>query len=128
MTLGATGTADPNADDLGEPYDVVVECVGTPGMIATAISFAAVHGRVVVAGVCTKPDPFVPITALMKELTMHFVVYYRRRDFAYVLDMQRQGRIDPAAFITDRVGLDAFPTAFEALKQPTSQCKVIVNP
>jgi (R,R)-butanediol dehydrogenase / meso-butanediol dehydrogenase / diacetyl reductase len=107
---------------------VVFECVGTPGMIATSISFAAVHGRVVVAGVCAKPDPFVPIVALMKELAMHFVVYYRRRDFAYVLDMLRQGRIDPGRFITDRVGLDAFPTAFEALKQPTSQCKVLVNP
>jgi (R,R)-butanediol dehydrogenase/meso-butanediol dehydrogenase/diacetyl reductase len=55
-------------------------------------------------------------------------VYYRRHDFASVLDMLRQGRIDPRPFITDRVGLDAFPTAFEALKHPTSQCKVLVNP
>jgi (R,R)-butanediol dehydrogenase/meso-butanediol dehydrogenase/diacetyl reductase len=78
--------------------------------------------------VCTQPDPFVPILALMKELAMHFVVYYRRQDFAYVVDMLSQGRIDPRPFITDHVDLDAFPGAFQALKTPSTQCKVLVHP
>jgi hypothetical protein len=30
--------------------------------------------------------------------------------------------------ISDRIGLDAFPAAFEALKKPTEQCKVLVFP
>jgi hypothetical protein len=30
--------------------------------------------------------------------------------------------------ITDRVGMDAFPTAFEAMRRPTSQCKLILRP
>jgi 2-desacetyl-2-hydroxyethyl bacteriochlorophyllide A dehydrogenase len=126
--FGATATVDPGTGDLGAPYDLVFECVGTPGMIATAVGEAAVHGRVIVAGVCTKPDPFIPVIAVMKELAMHFVVYYRRQDFAYVVDMLAQGRIDPSGFVTDRVGLDAFPAAFEALKTPSTQCKVLVQP
>jgi 2-desacetyl-2-hydroxyethyl bacteriochlorophyllide A dehydrogenase len=125
---GATASVDPDRDDLGDLYDVVFECVGTPGMIATSVAEAAVHGRVIVAGVCTKPDPFVPVMALMKELAMHFVVYYRRSDYAYVVDMLRQGRVDPSTMITDHVGLDAFPSAFEALKTPSTQCKVLVHP
>ena len=52
----------------------------------------------------------------------------RRGDFAYVVDMLRQGRIDPLPFVTDRIDLDAFPTTFETLKKPTTQCKVLVNP
>jgi (R,R)-butanediol dehydrogenase/meso-butanediol dehydrogenase/diacetyl reductase len=83
---------------------------------------------VVVAGVCTKPDQFVPVAALMRELTLLFVVYYRRRDYAYVVEMLRQGRIDPRPLVTDRVDLDGFPAAFDALKHPTTQCKVLVRP
>jgi hypothetical protein len=30
--------------------------------------------------------------------------------------------------VTDVVDLAAFPSAFEALKKPTSQCKVILEP
>jgi (R,R)-butanediol dehydrogenase / meso-butanediol dehydrogenase / diacetyl reductase len=126
--LGATRSVDPEAEELGGPFEVVFECVGVPGMIATAVGAAAVHGRVIVVGVCTKPDPFVPIVAVMKELAMHFVVYYRRQDFAYTVDMLRDGRIDVAPFVTQRVDLDGFPAAFEALKHPTDQCKVLVVP
>jgi 2-desacetyl-2-hydroxyethyl bacteriochlorophyllide A dehydrogenase len=126
LGFGATAAVDP-ADDDGT-YDVVFECVGVPGMIATSVAATALHGRLVVAGVCTKPDPFVPIMALMKELAMHFVVYYRRQDYAYVVDMLRQGRVDPRPFVTDHVDLDGFPAAFEALKTPTTQCKVLVHP
>jgi 2-desacetyl-2-hydroxyethyl bacteriochlorophyllide A dehydrogenase len=126
--FGATATADPATGDLGGPYDLVLECVGTPGMIATSVAEAAVHGRVIVAGVCTKPDPFIPVIAVMKELAMHFVVYYRRQDFAYVVDMLAQGRLDPRPLVTDRVGLDDFPAAFTALKHPSTQCKVLVEP
>jgi 2-desacetyl-2-hydroxyethyl bacteriochlorophyllide A dehydrogenase len=128
MTFGATATADPTTGDLGAPFDLVFECVGTVGMISTAVAEAEVHGRVIIVGVCTKPDPFIPVIGVMKELAMHFVVYYRRSDYAYVVDMLRQGRIDPAPMITDHVDLTGFPTAFEALKSPSTQCKVLVHP
>jgi len=127
LTFGATAVVDP-ADDKDGGYDAVFECVGSPGMIGTSVSAAAVHGRVIVVGVCTKPDPFVPILAMVKELAMNFVIYYRRGDYSYVVDMLRQGRIDPAPLITDHVDLDAFPAAFEALKTPSTQCKVLVHP
>ena len=35
---------------------------------------------------------------------------------------------DPLPMITDRVGLDALPEAFEALRKPSTQCKVLVEP
>jgi (R,R)-butanediol dehydrogenase/meso-butanediol dehydrogenase/diacetyl reductase len=127
LAFGATAAVDPAGDNGGD-YDVVFECVGTPGMVATSVSAAAAHGRVIVVGVCTKPDSFVPILAMMKELTMAFVIYYRRGDYSYVVDMLHQGRIDPTLLVTDHVGLDAFPAAFEALKTPSTQCKVLVHP
>jgi (R,R)-butanediol dehydrogenase/meso-butanediol dehydrogenase/diacetyl reductase len=135
-TLGATSGLDPNDGPVRDAYltavgalpDVVFECVGVPGMVQASIDAAAVHGTVVIVGVCSKPDPFVPVVALMKELTMHFVVYYRSADYRYTIDMMHASRLDPLPMVTDRIDLDAFPTAFEALKHPTTQCKVLVLP
>jgi (R,R)-butanediol dehydrogenase/meso-butanediol dehydrogenase/diacetyl reductase len=134
--LGATAGIDPTAAAVPDAYraiagalpDVVFECVGVPGMVQASIDAAGVHSTVVIVGVCSKPDPFVPVVALMKELTMHFVVYYRSADYRYTIDMMHAGRIDPLSMVTDRIGLDAFPAAFEALKHPTTQCKVLVLP
>jgi threonine dehydrogenase-like Zn-dependent dehydrogenase len=126
--FGASAGVDPESDAMGGPYDVVFECVGVPGTIAPCIAAAAVHGRVVIVGVCTKPDPFVPVVALVKELTMSFIVYYQRRHFAHTVATLQAGRIDPALFITDRVDLDGFPAAFGALKTPSTQRKVLVHP
>jgi (R,R)-butanediol dehydrogenase/meso-butanediol dehydrogenase/diacetyl reductase len=134
--LGATAGVDPADGTLRDSYhrivgalpDVVFECVGIPGMVQASIDAAAVHATVVIVGVCSKPDPFVPVVALMKELTMHFVVYYRSGDYRYTIDMMHAGRLDPLPMVTERIGLDAFPAAFEALKHPTTQCKVLVLP
>ena len=38
------------------------------------------------------------------------------------------GEIRVADFVTGTVGLDALPAAFEALRRPGSQMKVLVDP
>ncbi len=128
LRVGATQVANPDDGGPDGLFTAVFECVGTPGMIATCVSMTAVHGRLVVAGVCTKPDTFVPVLAMMKELAMHFVVYYRRQDFGVTIDLLAQGRLPIDAFITSQVDLDGFGAAFAALKHPTDQCKVLVKP
>jgi (R,R)-butanediol dehydrogenase/meso-butanediol dehydrogenase/diacetyl reductase len=42
--------------------------------------------------------------------------------------MLAAGRIDPSPLVTDTFGLDALPDKFEALKHPTDQCKILVEP
>lgn len=128
MRVGATEVADPAAGGPDGLFPVVFECVGTPGMIATCVSRTAVHGRLVVAGVCAKPDTLIPVLAIMKELSMLFVVYYRRQDFAVTVEHLAQGRLPLDGFVTGEVGLDGFAAAFEALKHPTDQSKVLVKP
>ncbi len=51
---------------------------------------------------------------------------YRPADFDYVIAMIASDRIDVAHMITDVVDLDALPQAFEALRTPTHQCKVML--
>ena len=56
------------------------------------------------------------------------VLGYSIEDCRFTLDMMSAGRIDPAAMITDRISLNDLPEAFEALRRPTHQCKVMLTP
>ena len=134
--FGATGTIDPAREEVLPAFErqagavptVVIECVGVPGLIQHIIDLAPPRCRVVVAGVCIKPDTIVPVTALMKELRLVFVAFYNRADFAHTIAMLAAGRIAPAGMITDLIDLSSLPEAFEALRTPSTQCKVIVRP
>jgi threonine dehydrogenase-like Zn-dependent dehydrogenase len=82
----------------------------------------------VIAGVCTKPDPYMPLAAVMKELAMDFVVYYTRREFFAVADALDQGVVDAATFVTKRVGLEGADAAFTELIEAKDQRKILVLP
>jgi (R,R)-butanediol dehydrogenase/meso-butanediol dehydrogenase/diacetyl reductase len=133
--FGASQCIDPAVEDVkeafvrhaGAPPDVVFECVGVPGMIKRCISFVKFGGRVVVVGVCMLEDTFKPLSAISKEISLIFAYAYERRDWPVVLDFLHRGKIDPSHMITDVVSLDALPAAFEALRKPSSQIKLLVQ-
>lgn len=134
--FGGTAAIDASREDVrsrveqicGGAPQVVFECVGVPGSLQLAIDYAPFDARVVVAGLCMAADSIYPAKALTKELTLAFAFVYRKRDFEMVIDMLDAERIPPHGMITDRVGLDRFPDAFEALKTPTDQIKVMLQP
>ncbi|MCU1486700.1 MAG: hypothetical protein JWN67_3446 [Actinomycetia bacterium] len=126
--FGATGVHDPTADAPPRGFDVVFECVGLPGLIQAALDAVVVHGRVVVAGVCLQPDQIVPLTGIMKEAEVRFAVYYRRDEFATAASLLGTGEIDPAPFVTGRVGLDGVDDAFTRLVSTTTERKIVVLP
>ena len=68
--------------------------------------------------------PFFP---LIKELQVLFAIAYTMDDFHYTMSMLAEGRIDPADMITDVVSLEDMPAAFEALRTPSTQCKVLTR-
>jgi (R,R)-butanediol dehydrogenase/meso-butanediol dehydrogenase/diacetyl reductase len=134
--FGATDVIDPSREEVGPafaklaggPPDAIFECVGVKGLIQECINLAPNRGRVVVVGVCVHPDVIVPGIAVMKEIDLRFVVAYHKRDFELTLSLLGQRRISSAAMVTDVVDLAHLPVAFEALKRPTTQCKVLVEP
>ena len=134
--MGATGVIDPSKEDVaagfarlaGGPPDVVFECVGVPGMIGKAVDYSRTWGRIVVVGVCMVEDAWVPMSAIFKETNIQYVLGYGRPDWRLVLDLLDSGRVDPRPMITDTVTLDELPSAFEALRKPTTQIKVMVWP
>lgn len=132
--FGATDAIDPAMPltsqveaIAGQGPDVIFECVGAPGLINQTMMEAPRGARIVIAGVCQQPDTFMPLMGIMKELELQFVLGYRRADFDYVIAMIASDRVDVAPMITDVIDLDALPAAFEALRKPSHQCKVMLE-
>ena len=111
----------------GKAPDVIFECVGVPGLLNTTMMEAPRGGRIVVAGVCQQPDTILPLMGIVKELEIQFVLGYRPDDFDYVIAMIAGDRIEVGHMVTDIVDLDALPAAFEALRRPSHQCKVMLE-
>jgi (R,R)-butanediol dehydrogenase/meso-butanediol dehydrogenase/diacetyl reductase len=132
--FGATDAIDPGQPIApqvekiaGKGPDVIFECVGAPGLINQTMMEAPRGCRIVVAGVCQQPDTIMPLMGIVKELELQFVLGYRPADFDYVIAMIASDRVDVAPMITDIVDLDKLPGAFEALRKPVHQCKVMLE-
>jgi threonine dehydrogenase-like Zn-dependent dehydrogenase len=132
--FGATDSVDPAKALMpqveaiaGKGPDIIFECVGAPGLINETMMMAPRNCKIVVAGVCQQMDMILPLMGIVKELTLQFVLGYRPADFDYVIDMIAKDRVDVEHMITDVVDLNGLPAAFEALRKPTHQCKVMLE-
>jgi threonine dehydrogenase-like Zn-dependent dehydrogenase len=112
----------------GGPPQVVFDCVGVPGSFQLAIDYAPHDARVVIVGLCMAADTFFPAKALTKELDLSFAFIYKKPDFEIVIELLARERIDVGGLVTSRVGFDTFCDAFEALKRPSDQIKVMLEP
>ena len=124
---GAEQLLEQFVDTAGGPPDVIFECVGAPGLLQQCIEMAPQRGKIIPVGVCEQPDAIMPFFGLVKELQIQFAIAYTRDDFETCLAMLAEGRIDVNPMITDVVSLDELPEAFEALRTPSDQCKVLTR-
>ena len=107
---------------------VVFDCVGLPGMIDRIMAEAPIGSRVVVVGVCMGTDRVRPILGINKELELRFVLGYTPLDFHDALHLIADGRVPAARLVTGEVGLAGVATAFDALADPESHAKILVDP
>ena len=135
MKLGATAVVNPRQQSpsekirelTGNPPAVVFECIGVKSTLDSAVSLAARGGQVVVMGVCMEPDQITPLQCIMKELSLDFVLGYTRPDFEEAIEAISSGRIDAKPLITDVISVDEVPAMFDALRQPGTRAKVMVE-
>jgi threonine dehydrogenase-like Zn-dependent dehydrogenase len=107
---------------------VIFEAVGAPGVLQSIIDGAPPKARIVVVGVCMKPDQIDPFVAVCKELEVRFSMAYSPAEYAATLERLANGSLDPRQLITGTVGLDGVADAFVALREPDAHVKVIVEP
>jgi len=136
MDLGATGfvlsgpeMAARVAEHCGAAApEIVFECVGKPGLIDHCVDLVAPRGKVVVLGLCTAPDHMNSFRAISKEVEIVMSVFFTMPEFEMAIRALDGGTYAPQNLISDNVPLLNMPDAFEALRQRTTQCKVLVDP
>jgi threonine dehydrogenase-like Zn-dependent dehydrogenase len=107
---------------------VIFECVGVPGIIDGIIGSAPLFSRVVVVGVCMAPDSIRPAMAVNKEIDLRFVVGYTPLEFRDTLHMLAEGKVNPEPLVTGTVGLPGVDGAFDALGDPETHAKILIDP
>ncbi|GIE77305.1 dehydrogenase [Actinoplanes philippinensis] len=113
---------------VGPRGAVVFECVGLPGVIEEIVTRAPFRSRIVVVGVCMRPDTFRPTMASNKEVDLRFSFCYDPVEFREALRMVARRRIDPRPLLTGVVGLDGVADAFDALARADHHAKILVDP
>lgn len=113
----------------GRGADLVIEATNSPAGFADACAAAAIGGRAVIVGI---PDgnhyAFEAAPARRKQLNLTF-----SRRMGEVLPraiaLVASGRLDPEAWVSHRIGLDAVPQAFSDLAACTDEAlKIVVDP
>jgi len=107
---------------------VVFECVGVPGVIEHIVTSAPLATRVVVVGVCMEADTFRPSMAINKEVDLRFAFGYDPAEFFRTLGMIAARKVDPRPLVTGTVGLAGVAAAFDALGDPETHAKILVDP
>ena len=137
MQMGATATIDASEEKdvmaafkrmTGTRPAVIFEAVGVPGMIQQCVDMARPESRIVVVGVCAKPDTFKPSTCIHKRLELIFTLGYSIQDFESIVTFLSQKRINVAPMIRHRISLEEVPDTVTAMYAPTDQVKVIIEP
>lgn len=118
------------AEALGQtpPRPIIFECVGVPGLLQQIIDGAPLLSRVIVVGMCMQVDRFEPALAIQKEIDLRFVFGQSPLEYRDTVHMIAEGKVNCAPMITGIVGLDGVANAFDALKNPDSHAKVLIDP
>jgi (R,R)-butanediol dehydrogenase/meso-butanediol dehydrogenase/diacetyl reductase len=135
LKLGADAVVNPKEQDpaakvrelIGHPPQIVFECIGVKSTLGQAIDMAGLHGQVVVVGACMEPDQIIPLQCMMKEVRIDFIAAYTRAEFQETIAALAAGKIDAKPMITDVIGVEQVPQMFEALRNPGSRAKVLVE-
>ena len=129
LAMGATSFATTPDDVLIDGQaDIVFECVGVPGLIAQAVGQVRKRGTILLLGLCTRPDTFNSFAMLSKEVRLITSAFFTRGEYEVALDVLDAGAAEPRMLVTDTISLAETPERFEALRNRTHQCKVLIAP
>ncbi len=129
--FGATHVVNSRRDDPieairaatgGFGVDVAIDAVGTPETYRQAFDARDLAGTVVLVGV---PRPEMKIELGLLDVfgkggalrSSWYGDCLPSRDFPVLIDLHRQGRLDLAGFVSERIGLDDVGTAFEKMER-----------
>ncbi|MBX0295199.1 galactitol-1-phosphate 5-dehydrogenase [Haloarcula nitratireducens] len=134
--LGADAVVDPDEVDpeeaipeaAGGPVDIGVEAIGLVPTIEQANAVTAKGGSTLIFGVPEQDATLEvsPFDVFFDEVGYRGSYSLTTEDFERAITMLRYGRVDADSLVTERIGLDELPTAFERMGDAEGLKKVVV--
>ena len=122
------------ADELlkvtsGRGADVAFDCAGLNATVQSAMAAVKRGGTFVMLAIWGHPAEFDMLALVLREINLVGSICYNR-DFPRVINLLRDGRIDPMPMITERIGIDDIVSGgFEELRANRDrQVKILVQP
>jgi L-iditol 2-dehydrogenase len=123
-TLGAHVTVDPTSENLAQVVaehtgglgtDVIIICIGMPGLVNDAFELARLGGRInVFAGLANEGWTEVAANLIhYNQLQVTGVTGARRSDYEVALSLIESGRVDVSDMVTHRFPLEDAAEAIE---------------
>lgn len=135
LELGADHVVDPADGDAVEqvtaidgPVDVAAEVVGQTVTIEQARGMTGKGGRTLVAGVPPQDATmeFSPFDLYFNEVSMVGTFALTQESFERAVTLLRNDRIDADPLVTEEIGLDGLPGAFERMGNTEGLKKLVV--
>lgn len=137
-TLGVAHTVqavDPASDTRrlgeltdGEMYPVVIDATGNAASMSHALNHVAFAGRLVYVGITTEQIAFVHPLLHRREMSLMGSRNAHPADFARIIRLIEEERIDTKPWITHRCPFDELPRRFESFTKPeTGAIKAVVE-
>jgi alcohol dehydrogenase len=111
----------------GRGADAVLDAVGGELGLDSALGLVRSGGTVVSAGLHPETTWSLPAErAFARELTVRFAIGDFMRDAGPLLALLRSGVVDPLPVVSERIGLDDVPGAYQRMRERTTLKPLIV--
>lgn len=136
IAMGADVVIDPRelspygpVHDLGmRRATLIYECVGVPGVLNEIVKSVGNGARIVMGGFCLEPESLYVPCAQLKRLRIDFAGGEEPEDMALALRSIADGTVDVRPWLGARIGIGEVAGALEAMKDPRSPIRTIVDP
>jgi 2-desacetyl-2-hydroxyethyl bacteriochlorophyllide A dehydrogenase len=136
VELGANVLLNPSKDDIdserkkltgGRGPDFVFECVGVPDTVLEAVTFVRPAGKVVWVGVCMEPTTIIPVLWMLKEISVQTSIGFTKSQMEECVGFIRKKKVVIDKLISEVIPLSEVPRAFERLRKPNTEVKILVE-
>jgi threonine dehydrogenase-like Zn-dependent dehydrogenase len=112
----------------GRAPNVVFECVGKAGILASILEQIVPGGRIVMGGYCLDPEELYVPLGQMKGLQINFGGGEHPEDMIAARDAIVSGKVDVGSWLGPGIGLCGVQQALKDLTKPTSPIRTVVDP
>jgi alcohol dehydrogenase/L-iditol 2-dehydrogenase len=123
------GAREASTDDAAQRFDLVVDTVGSPESIQTALQRIGTFGTLLILGLDGRPFEIAATTLVRRQLLLRgSLTYDHPVDFRMVVDLVQRDPVSPGRIVSDEYSLAEVQRAFESSASAQGKTWIRVAP